>query len=354
MALDGHVPELLARALCAAATMAVVTGGKGGLERAQELLARAASLAEAYPSPLLYGNICSARAVCAMMRGRFEDVVEHSNGAERTFREASGSDEGEYYHRYAVITARLTALFELGEHQLATAELQRAVNDARATENVAALLTLSSIRTRSEIAADQAERALLRLEAEKPQLPAHRFGLLNAGHLTSVMRVGCATGDYAWTARHMAVDFERMQQSILKRGGPFVFMLPAIHARLLLNQAVAEGLGADEARRSVAQPLRAIAAAKPAAGVLHRTRARLALLAGDRKTAQRELERSRGCFRQLSVRDEAARDDYAYGALLGAAEGAALQASALDALRKHGYVNPLRDLRGYYPELFER
>jgi len=37
MALDGHVPELLARA---------------------------ASLAEAYPSPLLYGNICSARAVC--------------------------------------------------------------------------------------------------------------------------------------------------------------------------------------------------------------------------------------------------------------------------------------------------
>jgi hypothetical protein len=37
---------------------------------------------------------------------------------------------------------------------------------------------------------------------------------------------------------------------------------------------------------------------------------------------------------------------------LGDEAGRALQASALEALRDLGVVNPLRDLASYYPELF--
>jgi tetratricopeptide (TPR) repeat protein len=355
LALDSRVPELLARALCVAATLAAVSSSKDAAQRAESLLARADALEQTRPSPLVRSNICSARAVCSLLRGRMRETVEYSDEAERTFREDSSSDEAEYYHRFTVISSRVSALFELGEAQQAQHELARAVQLARATENVAALLMLSSVRTRAELALNQAERARLRLEGERAQLPSHRFGLLHAIHIGCVLRVGCATGEHAWALDRTRALAERMEHSVLRRGGPYAFMTFAAHCRLLLNQALATGLDATAARRAVQPDMRRLAAATQpaAAGVLSRTRARLALMEGDRERARAELQRSLACFERLGVRDEAARDRYACGALLGP-EGQALQRSALAALRAHGYVHPEGDLGGYYPELVGR
>jgi serine/threonine protein kinase/tetratricopeptide (TPR) repeat protein len=355
MALDYGTPALIARALCVAATMATVTGGAAGFARAQKLLARATELERARPSALVYGNIASARAVCAMLTGDMQGTVEYSGEAERMFREASGADEGEYYHRYTVITARVAALFELGQHELAASELTHAVNEARATHNIGALLLLSSALTRLEIMQGQATRAMQRLEAEHAQLPPQRFGLLHAYYLGSVMRVGCATGEHEWALRWMHGEFESMKHSVLKRGGPAATVVPALHARLLLNRAVALGHTAAQAEQAVADDLRTLTRSTAAAapGVVARMRARLALMSGDRVAPRKLFEFSSSCFEKDLVVDEAARDRYALGAVIGGEQGAQLQATALLALRAHGYVDPRKDLSAYYPELFE-
>ncbi|MET0387701.1 MAG: protein kinase [Polyangiales bacterium] len=354
MALGAGVPELLARALCAAATMASVTAGKRGPQRAAALLARAEQLAEGLASPLVESNIHSARAVCAMLQGRLRDVLEPSEQAERMFRQVNAADEGEYYHHLTVLAARVTALSQLGQHALARSELQRAVSEARATDNVGALLLLSGLRTRLDLMDGQVERSITRLELEREQLPAQRFGLLHVYYLCSVMRVGCLTGDYDWTQRFMRDDMARFRRSLFRRGSYFAVIVPALHARLLLNRCVARNVSAAEAAKQVATDIRVLRGARVQSkdGALARTAARLALLAGDRAAARPQLEASiRGFERYEIASDEAARDRYALGALIGGSEGAALQTTALTTLRDYGYADPLADLAGYYPEL---
>lgn len=356
LALDYGTPELLARALCLSATMAIVTGGDKGAERADALLARATELEKRHPSRLVYGNICSAGAVIASLRADMPAAVQYSGEAERMFRESSSSDEGEYYHRYTVITARVSALFELGQHELAIAELQHAVHEARATDNVGALLLLSAQVARVDIMTDHPERSIPRLEAEYPLLPPQRFGLLHMYYVAAVMRIGCATGNHEWGLKWSQDEFDRLQHSVLKRGGPFSAIAPALHARLLLNRSVALGEDVSQARAHIARDLRTMASSKDqgADGVLARTRARLALIAGDRVEARKQIERSLANFERIGLKDETARDRFALGALIAGDEGRALQAEGIAALRAHGWVNPHNDLRAYYPELIER
>jgi hypothetical protein len=356
LALESGVSEFVARGLCVAATMAASSGGASGSVRATQLLDRAQAIASSLDSTLVNGNICSARAICAFLDLRMSAVIEHSAEAERLYREMSTSDEGEYYHRFMVLGARITALYQIGRFEQSQAEMSNALAEASASQNIMALLSLSSLRTRFEIAADQAHAAIARLEAECKQLPRRGFGLLHAYHLQSVIRVGCATGDHAWAFRAMADDWNRFRDSVVRRGGSFAVLLPGLHARLMLNDCVARKASAAEASRLVADDLRTLRRGKSqgARAVALRTRARLSYLAGDRDAAREGLRASASLFEHVHVPEETARDRYAYGILLGGDEGLLLQAAALEALRSFGYVNPRRDIATYYPELFER
>jgi hypothetical protein len=336
--------------------MSAITGGRRGMQRSDELLTRAAEIAKTLHRPQVDSNINSARTVCAFLEARMSDVVEYSEAFERSCRAASrGGDEGEYYHRFSVLSARITALFVLGRHRQATEELQYLLNEARATENISALLTLSALRTRAEVAAGRPQDGVARLELEHAQLPRHQFGLLHIYHMISVLRVGCATGDHAWALRWAQPNWERFQQSIFKRRGMLAVIAPTLHARLLINHGVRSRQSVVELTKCVSQDMQVLEhfSAPGARAAYQRTRARLAYLAGDRASALRALQESIALFEtQSGVADEAARDRYAYGACLGNEAGTALQASALDALRQLGVVNPLRDLASYYPELF--
>jgi hypothetical protein len=94
MALHIGVPHLVARALCAAATVVSVPGTRRGVERSAALLDRASEIEANDPNTLVRSNISSARAVCAMLQGRMEESIVHAEDAERMFREVNASDEG--------------------------------------------------------------------------------------------------------------------------------------------------------------------------------------------------------------------------------------------------------------------
>jgi hypothetical protein len=356
MALDSGVRELIARALCVAATMAASSGEERGAAKADEYLGRAEQLASTLGSTLVNGNISSARTVCSFLALRMEDVIEHSAAAERLYREMSTSDEGEYYHRFIVLSARIAALNHLGRSEQAQTELYRALDEARAIENIVDELTLSSLQTRFDIAAGQAQAAVARIEAQGALLPRGSFGLVHAWQLTSVMRIGCATGDHAWAFHQLREDWERFNDSVLRHGSTFRVLVPALHARLVLNDCVARGVSADEAARAVADDLRAISRSKWKAGraVTLRTKARLAYLAGKRDAARESLRRSYELLGADNMPEEAARDRYGYAMLLGGAEGEKLRAAALQTLRGFGYQKPERDMESYFPEFWRK
>jgi hypothetical protein len=69
--------------------------------------------------------------------------------------------------------------------------------------------------------------------------------------------------------------------------------------------------------------------------------------------AQRYLEASIAGFTEWGARDQAARDSYALGCLVGDVRGGALKREALERLARLGVADPLQDLRGYFPELLE-
>jgi hypothetical protein len=354
VALDYGTPELFARVLCVAATMNSVSGGERGALRSDDLLKRASEIAAPLNNSLVDSNINSARTVCAFLQNRMQQVIQYSEAFDRSYRDANSEDEGEYYHRFTVVAVRLTALFILGRHREGNAELLEVLNEARDTENINALLTLSALRTRAEIAADQDRDTKTRLEQERDQLPRKHFGLLHVYHLTSLMRIACVTGDYAWALGEMRDDWERFQRSVFKRTGSFAVIMPALHARFVLNHGVSQKLSPAELSKLVSRDLQALTSFdQPAAhGAILRTRARLAYSEGARSLALEHLQASMPMFESTVSPDEAERDRYAYGTLLGDAAGAALQSQALDALRNHGIVSPLRDIASYYPELF--
>lgn len=146
----------------------------------------------------------------------------------------------------------------------------------------------------------------------------------------------------------------RLRGSLIRLGGTFETFVPALHARLLLNDCVARRASAAEAKRLVADDLRALARNRHqgSQAVVLRTRARLACLSGERDAALEGLRASDHLFEAADVPEEAARDRYAHGVLQGGDEGLRLQAAALETLRSFGYVNPRKDVAAYYPELF--
>jgi hypothetical protein len=77
----------------------------------------------------------------------------------------------------------------------------------------------------------------------------------------------------------------------------------------------------------------------------------LAYLRGDRAAAIAQFRSSAAQHAENGAQDEAARERWALGCVLGEAEGQQLRAAALVALAALGIREPAEELRGYYPEL---
>jgi hypothetical protein len=82
-----------------------------------------------------------------------------------------------------------------------------------------------------------------------------------------------------------------------------------------------------------------------------RVQARLAALSGDRSRAAELLAASSRAHAEIGAVDEAERDRYALGSLIGGQQGVDMIEAAGAALHTMGIRDPSVDVRSFYPEL---
>jgi hypothetical protein len=171
--------------------------------------------------------------------------------------------------------------------------------------------------------------------------------------MAAVLRVACFTGEYDWAEAVIEQFWEGWRRSPAQSSAYLKNLLLVSQARMLLNRHVERGWGDPAAlvkshvrwiARKAPEPLRASASS--------RLRARLAYLRGDVAEAVELFRNSSEQHGAIGVLDEAARERYALGCVLGGEQGEELKAAALSVLSTLGVVDPTADVRGYYPEFF--
>jgi serine/threonine protein kinase len=349
LALDSGEPKRVARALGSAAVAISVSGSDDAHARCEALLARAETLTRKLGDPRERAAGLAFRAICSFMQGRTLDVLEPSYEAEHIFRERSSAD---YYLRFAIVSARIGALYTLGDQRKFRAELAAVLEEARATDNRTALLQLSLNETVLDELDGQPARSLARLEQQFRELPRGRFGILHLLHMAAVMRVASATQKYAWASKLFEPNWQQYRRSLLRRVPLLAFGVHSGRPRFLLNRYVHEGRSGD-AMELIRDDLRVLERHDLPWSKLfaERMRARALLLSGERSVAVERLRANVSRWNALSSHDEAARDQWALGCIQGGVEGRQLMAAAEDTLRVLGIADPRLDASFNYPEL---
>jgi hypothetical protein len=353
-ALEAGEPTRVVSALCAASNIAAVAGTPRAARRADELLNRAEALARKIGSEREYGRVCGARALRAFLCGLPHEVLEPSYEAERILlAEQDRHSRDTYFRRFGIVGFRIGALALLGELQRFLLELKTLSHDARATENGHAPLALTLNETLAEEILGESANSRERLEAQRPQLPNGRFGLLHMLNMVAIMRTVGATGEFAWAEPLLQSDWQRYTSSGVRGTAVLACMVHVAQLRLLINRHVTERRQGD-LRALVRADLRALTKLKlpwcePA---ISRAEARLAYLEGDQDTALERLRESADGYERSGSIDEATRDRFALGLLIGGDEGTALRTTHERLLRERGVHDPSSNMRGYFPELF--
>jgi hypothetical protein len=297
----------------------------------------------------------SARAICALLAGRVTDVLAPAYAADEIYETRSaGGEEGDYYYMFAVHTVRIAALQHLGKHTTANAELRALLAHAVATDNRTAMLQASICTTWMEQVTERCASSRERLDRERAELPNGEVGLLHVLHMASALRAAAMTGEFDWAFGIVDMFWKGYLESTISHSAQLAFALRSNRACLLLHRFVASGRQGDPARL-IAEDLRWLSKKAPEpfrAPSSSRLRARLAILRNDSEAAADLFRDSARQHAEIGAADEAARERYALGCVVGGDEGARLKAEALDALRALGVVEPEADMRGYYPELF--
>jgi tetratricopeptide (TPR) repeat protein/predicted Ser/Thr protein kinase len=351
-ALQAGEPSRVVRALCNAASMAARSGSAQAAQETDALFERAEPIARELGTEHERAAVCAARAICSFLLGRRLAVIASSAEAERIYRASASNDEPEYYRRLLTVAARLGALCGLGDNRRFLAELHIAIDEARATDNRNVLLQVMLVQTIGEEIEGQAQCSRQRLEQQHLELPRGRFGNLHLLHIVSAMRTACSTGEYAWAATLLDQNWERYLHSPVRKS-PFVaYLAHAARSRLLLNQHIAERRSGDPAGslRSDLRMLEKLNSPLCTATVL-RTQARLAYIDHKPQVATELLRKSSAMYAAIGAVPDATRDRYALGFIVGGAEGEALRAAAHQVQLDNAFVNPLGELRAYFPEL---
>jgi hypothetical protein len=351
-ALDAGEPKRVLRGLCSAANMASVSGSREAGRDVDDLLQRADGLAVQLGTDDDRAFVVSSRAVCMFMLGRPREVFEPAYEAERLYRTNSRGDaHGDYHRRFTVVAARIGALQAVGNHAVFLSELKATSDEARAADNRSALLQLMLNQTVAEEVQNCPQLARPRLDEQYTQLPKDRFGTLHVLYLISIMRAACATGDFEWANEQLQELWPKYRRSPAHRSGFLALLAHSVHARFLLNRHVAQG-GGDPAQlvRDDLRRLRNMHL-QWCAGSTTRLDARVAKFSGESKAAIALLRQSVEHFTRADAPDEIVRNQYALGCLVGGDEGANLRAQSARALQGNGIVDPIADLRSYFPEL---
>jgi hypothetical protein len=349
-------PMTVARALCMTATLACLSGTKAAARRSSEQLALAERFVEADDCPDVRVELLSARAVCALLTGRITDVLEPAYAADEIYEtRSSGGEAGDYYYMFAVHTVRIGALQHLGRHTDANVELRALLANAIATDNRTAMLQVTLSSTITEQVTDRCASSRERLDREQAELPRGEVGVLHVLHMAAAMRAAAFTGEYDWALGILDKFWSGYLDSTIRHSAQLAFLLRSNRACLMLNRFVASGRQGDP-ERLIAEDLRWLSNKAPEpyrASQRTRLHARLACLRNDLQQAAVLLRECMQQHTELSAADEAARDRYALGCVIGGEAGAKLKAAAVETLSGLGIVDPDGDVRGYYPEFLQ-
>jgi hypothetical protein len=344
--------QTTARAYCMNAALATLSAESA---YADEMLARAEALIDVSNDPETLLELYVARAFCAGNLGREAEMIEPARAAEQLYETNSvGGALGDYFYMFIVRAMLCSALQFLGRHTEASEEVRRLLSDAAATDNRCAALLATMVRTGHEQVDNGCRESRARLDAERSELPADNLTALHLLHTMAVLRTACATGEHDW-ALSIYADFEpKFESSPLKRSVYLVYLLRIHHARLVLNQHVALGHTSDP-EHSIRTDLRWLNKHAPPTfrkPTKLRLLGRAALIRGERVRAAELLEQSRLAHAELGAADEAERDRYALGLLMGGDQGSQLTSQAIAALSGLGVRDPTQEIRGFFPELF--
>ena len=355
LALDYGTPTQVARALCMSAALACLSGTARAARRSELLLDRAQEMfkRDGHSEPPL--ELLCARAVCAQFLGKLADALAPTYAVDRLLNTKSRDAElhGDYYYVFSVQMVRISALQGLGRLLEARQALREHLARARSTDNLVAILQVSTNRVVDEQALDMNAGSRAWLDVEYTRLPQGKFSILHVGHLLSVMRAACSTRDYAWAFERMAELWEPYQRSLIHRSTFVAILAHTTHARLLLNHHV-ETQSSGDVEALVRDDLKQLSRLAPSLFrdvALARMRARVAFLKGERERASALLRPSLERFVRTPMQQEIAHDRYMLGLLLGGAEGAQLVERARKGLADCGISDPDANMRAYVPEL---
>jgi hypothetical protein len=346
--------ETTARAYCMNAALSSLSADNTAVKRVEEMLARAETLIEDSSPPAVKLELCTARAMCAMLLGRLAEIIEPARAAEALYASNSASGErGDYFYMFVVRSALVSGLQFLGRHREAAEVMRGILEEAESTDNRCAVLQVTMVRTGIEQVESSCRESRARLELERGQLPETTTSVLHMLHTVAVMRAACMTAEYEWASATYVELWPKIAASPLQRSAYLMYLLHSIRARMLLNQLVATN-GQNDPESLVREhthwlehkaplPFR-----KPAPA---RLRARLAALSGERERAAQLLDLSCSAHTEIGAVDEAARDRYALGLLQGGTAGTKLIETAVAALQSMGVREPQREILAYFPEL---
>jgi eukaryotic-like serine/threonine-protein kinase len=348
-ALDAGEPLRILEALSGLCYVEARGGSSATERRTDRLLARTAELAEKIGTPAARATLCTTQALAAFSLGRPDLVLAPSYEAERLYRSQEGSRlDGSYFPRLSVVAARIGALYERADYRVFASELQAALDEAQATENVTAQLQFAFNATLLEELSGRSEDSIERLDRQRELLPARGFTLYHALHMIAVCHAACGTGEYAWGRRYLDLDWPRFLRSAMARSNYLAYLARSARARLLFNQHLLVRGAVD--RRQIDAEITALERShRGGRGMASANvqRARLAHLEGDSARAVELMQRS---IERCSPTD-VERTRFGMGLMLAGEQGAALCEQSVSALREAGAIDPHSYLRGYYPEL---
>ena len=355
LALESGDPAMIARGLCLAGASVCFSGTPRSARQSAEMLELAQELAKQCDNDDLSVELSTGSTLAAMFLGRPLEVLEHSDAANRAYAlKMAGGGHGDYFYRFAVSAARLTALQSLGRHGQAREELRDYLGRSEATGNRAAILQVTITRTLVERSIDNCKSSRARLDAERAELPGGAFGILHMLHMIATMLAACSNREYEWAFARLEQDWPAFLRTPLHGMAYVASVAHFTHARLLLNRHVAMR-ATDDVERLIRPDFRELSSLPQTPyrdAVLARLRARCAYLTGDRSTAITLLQESTRVLDAASFLDEPERDRYVIGRLVGGSKGEELCAAAEAALRRLGALVPLEELQSYAPELF--
>jgi hypothetical protein len=349
-ALDAGEPTRVLLALGGLCQLMSMRGTRAAQRRSEALLKQIAALAERIGTPVARSVLCATQALSLWQRGWVEAVLDPSYEAEKLCREQAADQVGGYHRRFAVVSARIGALYTLKDYRAFATELQSALAEARATENRAALLVLALNETLLEELLDRSHGSIARLSEQRLQLPSRGFGVYHALHMIAVCVAAADAGQYDWGRRVLDEDWPRFLRSPVRRTTTIRAYAQGCRARLLLNQYVDDGKPRPRSLgciRAEVEQYERLARGQPSGAPYFPLGARLAYLDNDRAGAVELLRRAITAGRQ-----EVQPARYALGRLLGGTEGAVLCAESQQRLLELGVVNPIKYLNRQFPELF--